>query len=247
MKKINVLIPMAGSGSRFKKEGVNTPKPLIKVRRKTMIETSIDTLGIKNARYFFVKLDFYNNNWNKNLNIILNKYAKKQNIKTIKKVLNGPVESCMTLKGELKKFIHDPLIITNCDQSLAWDAKNFLNFIKKNDPDGVVVTYNSKNKKNSFAKNKKYTNKVLVIKEKKVISNLALVGIHFWKKTSDFIESANRYLKDQKSKQKESFISETYNYLIKEKKNILSYKISNNKFDLIGTPKDLKKFLNKDV
>jgi choline kinase len=50
---INIVIPMAGEGSRFKDVGVDTPKPLIEIDGKTLIEHSISTLGIA-GRFIFI-------------------------------------------------------------------------------------------------------------------------------------------------------------------------------------------------
>ena len=45
--KLNILIPMAGAGSRFEKAGYTFPKPLIEIHGKTMIQWVIERLKIK--------------------------------------------------------------------------------------------------------------------------------------------------------------------------------------------------------
>jgi len=239
---INVIIPLAGDGNRFAKKNFIQPKPLIKINKLTLIETAIKTLDIKNGIFYFVRKKYKNTNFNNELDSILKKYTKKKNIIVIKQTLNGPVRSCMQLKKKMKK--NYPLIIANCDQYLKWNSDNFINFFKKNNYDGGFLTFKSKNKKNSFVKLNK-NNYAIYLKEKKVISNHALVGVHYWKKTSFFFNSAKKYLKIRKNK--EAFISETYNLLIKEKKKIGLYDIKKNCFSLIGTPKDLITFRKKNI
>ena len=56
---MNIVIPMAGLGSRFKIEGFDTPKPLIQVAGKTLVEHSIDSLNI-NGRYIFITRKYEN-------------------------------------------------------------------------------------------------------------------------------------------------------------------------------------------
>ena len=51
--KLNVLIPMAGAGTRFREAGYTFPKPLIDVNGKPMIQTVVDNLGLE-ANYIFV-------------------------------------------------------------------------------------------------------------------------------------------------------------------------------------------------
>ena len=50
---MNIVIPMAGLGTRFSSEGFDVPKPLIEVGGKTLIEHSIDSLNL-NGRYIFI-------------------------------------------------------------------------------------------------------------------------------------------------------------------------------------------------
>ena len=51
---INVLIPMAGRGSRFIEAGITTPKPFIDVLGKPMIARVIDNLNCDNARFILI-------------------------------------------------------------------------------------------------------------------------------------------------------------------------------------------------
>ena len=128
------------------------------------------------------------------------------------KTLNGPVHSLLQVKKIDNKL---PLIIANCDQFLNWDVNDFIKFITNKKPDGCVLTYRSKNKKNSFVKTKK--NIAIKFLEKKAISNHALIGVHYWKYTYDFFQSARKYVK-KVNKKKEAYVSETYNYLVKKNK-----------------------------
>ena len=51
--KLNVLIPMAGAGSRFESAGYTFPKPLIEVKKKPMIQVVVENLNIK-ANFIYV-------------------------------------------------------------------------------------------------------------------------------------------------------------------------------------------------
>lgn len=231
--KFNVIIPLAGEGKRFKEIGIQTPKPLIKFFNKTLIETSVDSLKINKANYHFVIKNYKEKKYNYRLTKILKKYEPK-NIIRLNDTLNGPVHTLLKVKKIDKNL---PLIIANCDQYMRWNVNDFKKFLKKNDPDGCVLTYKSINKKNSFVKLKK--GKAIKFVEKKAISNHALIGVHYWKKTNDFFTSAKKYLKS-KNINKEAYVSETYNYMIRNKE-IKIYELSKKEFFLLGTPKDLEK------
>jgi FMN phosphatase YigB (HAD superfamily) len=54
-RKIHVVIPMAGLGSRFANAGYTLPKPLIPVNGKPMIQVVVENINI-NARYIFIAM-----------------------------------------------------------------------------------------------------------------------------------------------------------------------------------------------
>ena len=61
--ELNIVIPMAGEGSRFKKAGFSFPKPLIEINQKPMIQVVIESLGLKGNYIFLVRkehLEKYN-------------------------------------------------------------------------------------------------------------------------------------------------------------------------------------------
>ena len=50
---MNILIPMAGAGSRFEEAGYTFPKPLIDVNGKPMIQVVIENLNLQ-GKYIFI-------------------------------------------------------------------------------------------------------------------------------------------------------------------------------------------------
>lgn len=229
-----VIIPMAGLGARFKAIGIDEPKPLIKVRNMTLIEHSVKTLDI-NGKYIFVTRRYEEEKYNNELTRILNRIAPDNIEICIESETKGSVDSCLKAVPFIKD--NEPIIETNCDQHLEWNGKEFLNFVETTNCDGSVVTYESSDKKNSFAL--VANNKITKIVEKDNISADALVGVHYWKRAKDFISSSKKLLKIT---DKEAYISETYNFLIQEGKTILPYKIQPGGFKCLGTPEDVSNF-----
>jgi choline kinase len=70
---MNILIPMAGLGSRFLTKGFKIPKPLIDVNGKVMIIRAIQSLGINNAKYLFV---IAKNEYSNSVRQEISKYVK---------------------------------------------------------------------------------------------------------------------------------------------------------------------------
>ena len=55
--KPNILVPMAGLGSRFIKEGFKVPKQLINIKDKHLIDISLDCLNYEGCNLIFVVRD----------------------------------------------------------------------------------------------------------------------------------------------------------------------------------------------
>lgn len=234
---MNIVIPMAGAGSRFTKIGQLTPKPLIPVLNKTLIEHSIDSFNV-DGKFIFITREFDNPKDNELLSEILkNKRPESIEIK-IKSLTRGATESALAIKDLIDN--EEPLVIYNCDQIINWNPLNFLNFIKEKNPDAALVIHDSDDPKHSYAEIR--NKKIVKLVEKKAISNHALIGFHYWKHGSDFVYSAEQLLSEFfKDGKPECYISETFNYL--QNKNILPYHIPNNNYIPLGTPEDVSKYI----
>ena len=56
---MNILIPMAGAGSRFQQAGYFFPKPLIDIKDKPMIQWVIESLNLNGNYIFIVQKNHY--------------------------------------------------------------------------------------------------------------------------------------------------------------------------------------------
>jgi NDP-sugar pyrophosphorylase family protein len=232
---MNILIPMAGLASRFTNEGYKLPKPLIEVNGLTLIEHTINTLDLE-GRYIFITRDFGDQSYNDQLSKLLKKLCPDSVEIKLQHTTKGSVETCL----QALQYINndEELIITNCDQRTEWESSEFLKFISQDDVDGCVVTYHSDNPKNSFCALNSH-NDITQIVEKKAISNTALIGLHYWKKGTYFVDSAHQLIKDLIDSPKEPYVSETYNYLINDGLKIKPFQLNNNEYISLGTPGDL--------
>jgi len=239
---MNVVIPMAGLGSRFKQEGFDLPKPLIEVNGKTLIEHSVESLGI-DGKYIFITRDYGNQSQNDLLSMKL-KALKPDCVEVkVSAPTRGSAETCLVVSDLIDN--DEPLIITNCDQRLEWDVEKFIRFLGTNSCDGAIITHDSTNPKHSYAR---VTNdsEVISLHEKNPVSRHALIGLHFWRKGKDFVRSAKRLIEDfSVNNRPECYISETYNYLIAENQRIKNYPIGINDYIPLGTPYDLNIYKGK--
>lgn len=92
---MNVLIPMAGAGSRFEKAGYTFPKPLIEVNGKPMIQTVVENLNIDAKHVFIVQKEHYEKY---NLQYLLNLISPDCEIVQVDGMTEGA--ACTTLLAE---------------------------------------------------------------------------------------------------------------------------------------------------
>lgn len=242
---INVVIPMAGLGSRFAKVGIVTPKPLIVVNGVTLLEHSIRSFNIPNARFILITRDF-GAVYNEEIRKIATGLRPEVIIIKIDTVTSGAAETVLAAKDYIDNSSN--LVVYNCDQIINWDPDQFLEWVATGEsviPDGAVVCYKSTDPKNSFARIK-LGSRIEEFKEKEAISDHALIGFHFWKHGSDFVDSARKLIKKFRNNgSPECYVSETYNYMLAARKRIHAYHIPNYQYIPLGTPEDVARYVGK--
>ena len=237
-KNLNVLIPMAGAGSRFANAGYTFPKPLIEVRGKPMIQVVVDNLGL-DANYHFVVQKQHREKYN--LDTMLNLIAPNCKIIEVDGITEGA--ACTALLA--KEFINNdkPLFFANSDQWVDWDPMEFMYSMQETNADGGIVTFKSTHPKWSFAK----TNKdgvVTEVAEKNPISDNATVGYYYWKHGSDFVKYAEQMIENNIRVNNEFYVCPVYNQAIQDDKTI-RIKQAKTMWGL-GTPEDLDYFIKNE-
>lgn len=234
---MNILIPMAGLGLRFKEAGYTMPKPLIPVNGKPMIQAAVESLGV-DGNWIFVTRKFHD------LKSRLEEIRPGCTVIELDFVTEGPACTCLAARHLIDS--DEPLLTANVDQVMTWNGWAFSTAIKRLQHDGLIVTYTVHTPKNSYATIDK-KGFVTRIAEKEIISNWSLNGIHFWKHGSDFVRSAEQMIEKDLRVNGEFYIGPTYNELIEEGKKIVLYHIPAGEHHAIGTPDDLKRYEDSQV
>ena len=233
--KMNVLIPMAGAGSRFEKAGYTFPKPLIDVRGKPMIQWVVDNLNVE-AKYIFIVQQSHFEKYN--LKETLSNFCPNNEIIQIDGITEGA--ACTTLLAKQYIDKDEPLIIANSDQFVEWDSDEFIYSCNAGDLDANILTFNSTHPKWSYAKLNDL-GFVTEVAEKKPISDLATVGIYYWRKGSDYVKYAEQMIDKNIRVNSEFYVCPVFNEAIQDNKKVRTYNID--KMWGLGTPEDLEYFL----
>ena len=238
---MNVLIPMAGAGKRFEEMGYSFPKPLVDVDGKPMIQVVVDSLNI-DAKYIYVVQKEHYEKYN--LKHLLNLISPNCEIIQIDEITEGA--ACTTLLAE--KYINndEPLLMANSDQYLDWNSNEFMYSMIADDIDGGILTFTATHPKWSFAKldDSGFVERVA---EKDPISNIATVGVYFWTKGSDYVKYCKQMIEKDIRTNNEFYVCPVYNQGIEDGKKIKTYHIDRKQMWGLGTPEDLKRFLDEKV
>ena len=109
--QLNVIIPMAGAGSRFETEGYKLPKPLIDVMGEPMIKVVIDSLNV-DANFIFVVQKNHKNLYD--IDNILKNIVSRYSIVEVDGLTEGAAITVLKCKDLINTEI--PLLIANSDQ-----------------------------------------------------------------------------------------------------------------------------------
>ncbi|MEM9274417.1 MAG: glycosyltransferase family 2 protein [Cyanobacteria bacterium P01_F01_bin.143] len=237
---VTVVIPMAGMGSRFVKQGYEKPKPFIDVLGKTMIEQVMDNLAIPRAKYVLLARREHIEQEPE----IVSRLQKRDNVKIL------PVEeltegtACTVLLARQEIDSEAPLLIANCDQLVEFQCADFIRDCLERDLDGSILVFKDAemNPKWSFARTDA-NGMVLEVKEKVAISDLATVGIYLFSKGNDFITSALDMIVHNDRVNGEFYTCPAYNYAIANGKKIGVFEIPSEAMHGLGTPEDLESAL----
>jgi len=230
---MNIVIPMAGLGSRFEKAGYTLPKPLIDVLGKPMIRRVVDNIGVPGNYYFIAQrtCPLYDT-------IIQIPYPSE--IIKIDGLTEGA--ACTVLKARSRIDSNEELLMANSDQ-MVLDV-NFvqagIDYFRKRDLDGGIWCFLCKHPKWSYAR---IDDQCLVteVAEKNPISDLATVGTYYFKKGSDFVRSAEQMIQKNIRVNNEFYTCPVYNELIGCGGKVGVYMV--NEMVGLGTPEDLESYI----
>ncbi len=223
----NLIIPMAGLGKRFKNENFSTIKPLITIDKNSIFEESIKDLpDSKNIIAIFNKNIFEKYS-------ILKKILKKNKIKSLKLNKNtlGQSDTCYKAKTIINP--NEDLFIHSCDYVMKYSYEKFKKIATSCDV--IIFTFKLKSSivkdYNDFAYCKEKNGKVLNISEKKIISNnpqldQMAIGTFWFRKASDFFEMHEKSIEKKNYINKELYVANNINILIKKKKKVKIFEVN---------------------
>jgi len=237
---LNIVIPMAGRGSRFFKAGYAVPKPLLPVRGRPMIEVVIENLR-PSCPHRFIFICQQEHIEGHALDRHLSRMAPSSNIIAIRDVTEGA--ACTVLLAEDLINTDMPLMIANCDQYVCVGIDSYLSAMRDGDYDGFIMTMAASDPKWSYIRLGD-NGCVTEVVEKQVVSDEATVGIYNYKRGRDMVISARKMIAADDRVNGEFYVAPAYNYMIKSGKRVGFMNIGADRRGMygLGVPEDLEYF-----
>ena len=232
MKKYNVVVPMAGLGSRFADAGYIMPKQLIMVDGTQMLDWSLRSLVKDECNLIFVVRHEHVRNFSIDT-ILRDKYGEDIKVIVVDKLTEGTVATCLLAKDYIDNDI--PLLIYTLDVFF----EPYFNPADMSDSDGFLLTFKSNNDGYSYAQldSDGFVTKTA---EKEVISENAAVGIYGYKTGIMFVKYAEKMIRENIRTKGEFYVCPLYNLMIADGLKVTTDSVD--KMHLMGTPSELEFF-----
>jgi dTDP-glucose pyrophosphorylase len=242
---LNIVLPIAGRGSRFVEAGYTVPKPLIPVHGVPMIEVVVNNVRPREPHHFtFVALQEHLDYLG--MREMLERIAPGCMIVPVAQVTEGA--ACTVLLAREAIDNDNPLMLANSDQWVDIDINDYLAEMERQNADGLIMTMWADHPKWSYVGFDE-AGRVNRVVEKQVISNEATVGIYNFRLGSDFVRAAEQMIAKNLRVNNEFYVAPVYNEMVAWGAKVAFYnvgKVANGMYGM-GMPSDLGAFLSLDI
>ena len=239
---MNIVLPMAGRGSRFADVGYRVPKPMIEVKGKPMYAWAMDSLPLALAkRVIFICLEEHLRGFGLEEDIRRRYAALDPVIVPLSKVTQG--QACTVLEAREHLDSEQPLIIYNADTWCRTDLERSLPALAPGVA-GVLGVFQAPGDKWSFARTDA-TGAVVEVAEKRRISEWACTGLYHFTSGAEFVRHADAMIADDERVNREFYVAPIYNRLISAGRQVRIDVAE--EVGVLGTPEDLAEFLKRDA
>lgn len=243
MRHLHIIMPMAGEGSRFLKEGWTTPKPLIELKGQPLFKHAISSVTDKEIqmKYSFIVRQEHIDKYQ--IDDGIKSFLPEANVFSVMKTTRGAVETCLMAESAIAD--DDAVIVMDCD--LEFRSKKFIEIIKRilstpieDAEGGALVSFYSNEPRYSYAEIGE-NGYVVRTAEKEVISSHALCGAYLFSSGKRFRQIAHQLLDEPVFTKPEYYVSLLFNYLLKDGEKVELAPME--EYYSYGTPEELSRYL----
>ena len=210
MSGVNLVMPMAGRGSRFATKGIPEPKPLIDLGGHPFFWWATESVRrqIPISRVIFVILEEHARDWSLDRRILA--LYPTAEILAIPEVTSGSAETAALAAARLDS--NAPLLINDCDHAfLAPTLPEAIAELRAGTAAGTLVTFRSESPNYSYLQLSS-EGTITGTVEKQVASPYAIAGCYLFRTSALFLQQYEAYR--QNCPYPELFISGIYNQML---------------------------------
>jgi len=239
---LEIIIPMAGLGTRFTNAGYTVAKPFIQINERMMIDYVLSGLAIENSTATMIIQKSHETEYKSQLELLRDKYDIRWTC------VEGQTAGAACTALAARDIIQDtekPVLFADCDS--IYQSQNLIDLIddaQNRKLDGSLLTFQSKS--DSFSYVRLDQNMLAeALQEKRVISKHAIAGVYYFSSYEMFEDNVIQMLIYGDTVKQEFYMSQVYNYLLKSQRRIGIWEINNRDFSCVGTPTQLETFLKR--
>lgn len=228
---------MAGLGRRFKDTGIDIPKYKIIANKKTLFEWSMLSLSdfFKEEFIFIIRKEIADIEF---LNVVCKKLGILNfKIKVIEEITDGQATTAYLADEFISE--EEECIIYNIDTYVK--PNEILRSQISEEFDGFIPVIEAEGERWSFVKVDE-DGKVIDVAEKVPISNLATIGLYYFKSWKVYKQIYNKNKQSILKKSKEVYIAPMYKQMINNNMNIGIVKLDEDFVKILGTPEEIELF-----
>lgn len=243
-----LVLPMAGKGSRYFKNGYNVPKPLLDVNGLPMVVQAINCLP-KSSNNVFICLQEHIDKFH--LDESLSEHYPNSQIIPISEVTEGQACTCEIGLDKSNIDMETPIVISACDNGVYYDAQEYINLV--NDEENDIIVWTFRNNQTSKVNPDSYAwldvdkdNFINHVSCKKFIyedplTTHAIIGTMFFRKAKYFYEGLQKNYEENIRTNGEFFVDDILNQNIKAGLKVKVFEVKN--YICWGTPDDYKTYV----
>ncbi len=236
---MQVVIPLAGRGSRFEEKGYTFPKPLIEIGNRSMIEMVLENMQLPgDAQVTFICRAEHLTRFH--LDDVLRLLAPGCRVIALQNETAGALCSVLLAIDQIAP--EKEVLIANGDQLFSTSLAPYYEACRAPEVDGCILTFSATHPRWSFARTDD-EGRVIGVAEKRPISRQATAGFYYFRRAADLIAGAEQMILKGLRTADQFFVCPVYNELILSGKNIRTYHLPEDSMHSLGTPEDLENFI----
>lgn len=232
---MNVIITMAGAGSRFKQCGIETEKYRLQIKDRSMFEFAMDSL----REFFDQRFVFVARREHDARPFVEEKCATlgidNYDVVEISELTSGQATTARRAAPEIEN--DEAIMIYNIDTYVA--GRHLSKSVT--DGDGCIPVFETDGGSWSYVATDEQ-GLAMEVAEKDPISNLASLGLYYFDRLSLFESALHTIGNEVEANYGERYIAPLYNWLIDQGYNVTVPRVPRSAVNILGTPADVREF-----